>query len=925
MAAQTVTLKATGLQTFYQTLMETPPGALIQANNTVINREGVIEPRRGFKQYTAPFANNIKQLFEYKTRVLSHIDNKISYDDGSGTFTQFQGTYLEPETGYRIKSTEAKSNFYFTTNEGVKKISAKTAADFALDSALNPIIEDVGGPKAIAGTLIPVSPTAPSTGFLPPGDTVNYRILWLYTDRNDNLIFGAPSASMLVENTFGTNRDVQLTFQVPYNVKVGYKYRIYRSEISPSGAPSDELYQVKEVEITSPLPTSITVIDDLDETFRVSGVPLYTNQYSGEGILKSNEPPPSCKDIALFKGHMFYANTRTRYSLEIKLLTNTGLTGKKLVIGSNNYPFTVGLTITDTAKNLVNSINANSSEVVTAYYLSVTGEPEGKIFLQRKTLVNTTFNVSSDAPVNSFSPDLSVAKSGITETIGNRIYYSKYQEHEAVPLLNYIDIGSKDQEIERIISLRESLFILKGDGVFRLAGDPGSNPVWDVGAFDSTSLIKAPDTAVTLENQCYYFSNQGIMRLNESSLEPISNPIKDKLVPFITTNPNLNSLAFAVGYESDNALLVFTCLNKIDTKATVCYRYHTKTQAWTEWKITKTCGIVNQHLDKVFLGGYSISNSAANYIEVERKNFNRFDQADYEIPITVSTDGLNGNVIKPSGFNNIQEGDVILQEQGVTIYQFNSLLKHLDLDNGLGYYNFYNDFQLSAGKSLRDTMDLFVPQLDTVDPSGGYAALWTSPTSFTAIQTQFNAIVNALNSVSTATFLKNYKTSDGITTFEAIVLSINLLYQEATLSLDPSFMIGPLILYKAIRTEIEYAPQHAGDPSGFKQFHSGVFMFNRRSFYTATTAYNSDISDNYEEIKFIPNVAGTFGGTVYGEQIIFGGAGDQAQIRTYIPLKKQRCRFLGCKFQHNVALESYQLYGLAISYRTYNINDRDYR
>jgi hypothetical protein len=181
------------------------------------------------------------------------------------------------------------------------------------------------------------------------------------------------------------------------------------------------------VEITSPLPTSITVVDDLDETFRISGVPLYTNQYSGEGILKSNEPPPSCKDIALFKGHMFYANTRTRYSLEIKLLTNTGLAGKKVIIGANNYPFIVGATIADTAKNLVNSINANSSEVVTAYYLSVIGEPEGKIFLQRKTLVNTTFNVSSDAPVNSFSPDLSVAKSGIVETIGNRIYYSKYQ------------------------------------------------------------------------------------------------------------------------------------------------------------------------------------------------------------------------------------------------------------------------------------------------------------------------------------------------------------------------------------------------------------------------------------------------------------------------------------------------------------------
>ncbi len=134
-----------------------------------------------------------------------------------------------------------------------------------------------------------------------------------------------------------------------------------------------------------------------------------------------------------------------------------------------------------------------------------------------------------------------------------------------------------------------------------------------------------------------------------------------------------------------------------------------------------------------------------------------------------------------------------------------------------------------------------------------------------------------------------------------------------------------MIIYKGIKTEVEYAPQHAGDPASHKQFSVGTLMFERRSFYTAQVGYKSDISDNYEEISFIPNSAGIFGGSTWGDGTIWGGQGDQAQIRTYIPLKKQRCRFLGCKFTHGVALESFQLYGLALSVRQYMIPDRDYK
>jgi hypothetical protein len=57
MSSQNFMLKAAGLQTNYQSLMELSPGALLQATNTVINKEGVIEPRRGINTF-APMYNS---------------------------------------------------------------------------------------------------------------------------------------------------------------------------------------------------------------------------------------------------------------------------------------------------------------------------------------------------------------------------------------------------------------------------------------------------------------------------------------------------------------------------------------------------------------------------------------------------------------------------------------------------------------------------------------------------------------------------------------------------------------------------------------------------------------------------------------------------------------------------------------------------
>lgn len=559
-----------------------------------------------------------------------------------------------------------------------------------------------------------------------------------------------------------------------------------------------------------------------------------------------------------------------------------------------------------------------SSPAVNGQYVVVSTQYTGSTFTY-------VVNGAILALTGFFGKTVSAKSISKSPQIKNRIYYSKFYQPEAVPFLNFMDVGSSEFEISRIITLRESLFVLKKDGVFRIAGEGGASPTFKSSIFDNTSIIVAPDTAVNLSNQCYFFSNQGIMRLNESSIETISRPIQDKLLPFITTNPNISTLSFSVPYETDRSFLIWTVANKTDTKASICYRYNIDTSTWTEWKITKYCGILNEHQDRLYFGGeYVAEDGKIIYsVDIERKDFTRFDYADRDFTFNLTEIDLQGVELAPSSIYNFSVGDVILQEQYVTMYQFNSLLKKLDMDMGLDVHDFYNSsIKLENGKSLSTSMSLLVARLNLADSTETYT--FSGTTDFATIQTEFNTIITKLNN-SIKTYFNNYLLSSGTLNYETIVISKNMSYNTVELKTEQPFIAGPMKIYKAISTEIQYAPQHAGDPSSFKQFSAGEFMFERRSFSSATASYNSDISDNYEEITLVAKSASNYGNSEWGNESIWGGQGDQSQIRTYIPLKKQRCRFLGCKFNHAIAFENFQLYGISLSVRTYAIPDRDYR
>ena len=205
MPQSTANLKALGLN-YSPNQLSTPDGSLVQADNIVIRRDSVIESRRGYRRYSETIGginDRPKQLIEYKDRILVHYSNQLAYDTGvldadtRAIFNNFNGLYTETDTGLRIKSIEANKNLYFTSSDGIKKISAKTADDFSTSTGF---IVNAGAVKAldIFGELSVQQ--GQLSGFLAGDSTVAYRAVWGYKDNNDNLLLGTPSNHFPVYN-----------------------------------------------------------------------------------------------------------------------------------------------------------------------------------------------------------------------------------------------------------------------------------------------------------------------------------------------------------------------------------------------------------------------------------------------------------------------------------------------------------------------------------------------------------------------------------------------------------------------------------------------------------------------------------------------------------------------------------------------------
>lgn len=396
------------------------------------------------------------------------------------------------------------------------------------------------------------------------------------------------------------------------------------------------------------------------------------------------------------------------------LLEARGLSNDPFYVLGNNSVTGLSFNPDISPSIFISTIATGNPSVIT------TSTPHGLINLDQIIINNSNSTPSIDGvhtityiSPTQFSIDVNVTIAGTqgalrntataiasdNEALANRIYYSKFLQPEAVPLLNTIDVGAKDKAILRIFPLRDSLFVFKEDGLFRISGE--TTP-FNLALFDSSVILLAPDSLDVSNNLLYGWTTQGIVSVSETgaSTPPISRPIDTEILKLATPQYlNFKTATWGIGYESDNSYTVYTIQKQTDIYAEIGYRYSTLTNSWTTFNKSATCGVINSVDDRQYLGAGDV-----NFLEQERKNFTRYDYADREIKKTLTTPNYFGNIIKLPVVTDITVGDVVTQDQYVNVYEYNQILKKLDNDVTLES-DYFSTLEIAPGVEIRDAVD----------------------------------------------------------------------------------------------------------------------------------------------------------------------------------------------------------------------------
>jgi hypothetical protein len=289
-----------------------------------------------------------------------------------------------------------------------------------------------------------------------------------------------------------------------------------------------------------------------------------------------------------------------------------------------------------TARSLeyvVNRYTSNTS--IYAYYTSGASDLPGALMFEERGLGANAFTVqASHASIQAmFYPQPPVSPSTTTQSTSskdvrkNAVYVSKSQQNEHVPALNYLPVGPSNKEILRIVALKDSVIVVKQEGVYRITGDTFTNMT--VTLVDDTVICLAPDSVAKLSNQVFMLCNQGIVVVSENGVEVISRDIEPTILPILAST-SLSGATVGCGYESERSYFLSTLSAATDTVATQTLVYNTFTKTWVRHTYAFVAATVLGASDKIHF-----AKNSDTHVYIERKSYTDADYADPEFDATI--------------------------------------------------------------------------------------------------------------------------------------------------------------------------------------------------------------------------------------------------------------------------------------------------
>lgn len=520
------------------------------------------------------------------------------------------------------------------------------------------------------------------------GAQVGYRMVFgrIETDINgtETTRLGAPSSIAIATNTSSSSTNVTVTGTVPKNSSTDLTFvQLYRSPQTATSTitPLDQYNLVYERALVAGDFTArvITITDSVPDS--LVGIPLYCGS-NQEGILQANTPPPMAWDVAKFRDFLLYGNITQPTSVKVTIISvgsPSGIqTGDTITISgsfvgtsfsevytaassevqaSRQFKVYSGGTpsqnIADTANSLIRVINYDNALPVHAILLSSSTDLPGQILFQADHPNLDTFTITASAHATAYDPTLTNLDSSIN-TVNNAVCVSKSGELEAVPTTNLLAVGDSSSSVLRIIALRDYVFVIKTDGIYKIQGTSPDSLV--VNPFDLTTKIIGAETAVSLNAGMWMLSNQGIVSVNDGGVEIKSLPIDNDINTLIDNYlDNLTDVSFAVGYESDRKYILFAPSSN-NAYSQVQYNFNYTTNSITTWSRNFYTSFIHTIQNKLYVSRADTDNKG---VSKERKAGTYIDFVDEGVANTITS--VSGSTIGLNSTDGVEAGDILYQ------------------------------------------------------------------------------------------------------------------------------------------------------------------------------------------------------------------------------------------------------------------------
>ncbi|MHC4714300.1 MAG: hypothetical protein ACYTAN_13695 [Planctomycetota bacterium] len=718
--------KQNGLNFHYDPL-ERPEGSLIRCKNLMASREGMLESRRGFARYGSVASAAITSKLEFRDRVIRHVGTTtLQYDsDGAGTFSSYSGSFTPP-SGHQMRNVESRLANYLTTTLGPYRQDSLTQAPVRsglpqfleltptkTGTGRGPLLADcqlgyraifsrkdanekelAGAPSyaayntnaLVAATYSEASLTVTVTSNS-HGYSTNDYITVANSDDTNGVIDGEHQITVSDGNTFTFTVastpspttgdlehqkafDVQLDFPLPDDIVAGDFFEIYRTVTSASATTivTEEYFLVEKIELSASDISAGTVsyTDNVSADFL--GERLYTNPTQGS-IARSNDRPPYCVDLVLFKGHIIYVGAKWEQEVSVELRSIAGLTDgtSAITIGSETYTFdtaenvgskefqrytalgTDAQNVAATAKSLVRVINRGSSSYYAWYASGQTGAP-GQVLIRHRLLGQSSFAITADLSTtgDNFMPEIPTSGTDVSSSEpggANYVAISKFENGDAVPRNSTEPLGSEDDAVLRAASLRDSVMLFKAlEGVYVMSGETDGT----VGATFTFKVrvenmqLFGNNTVATLANRAYAFTSEGFVAVDEDGAEVIGRQVESEALKKYQTT-SWSTLAFAFVYPSENIYVCVAPDASGDTYPHYGWTYNALTDGnpWTHGYVKPvTAAMVLSADNKLYL-----AHAQDYYTLQERKSLDDVgtDFMDEEISVTITLAGTTVN------------------------------------------------------------------------------------------------------------------------------------------------------------------------------------------------------------------------------------------------------------------------------------------